>query len=410
MPVYAYRGVGPTGRWTRGVVDAESPRAARAKLRQDRIFPTDVSESGGAAAGEAGGRAAQRPPFELFRRISITDQALATRQLATLLGAGVPLVSALSALARQVEHPRLKSVIARTRDRVNEGATLADSLEQTGYFSNLYVSMVRAGEIGGTLDRVLLRLADYLESQARLRSKVGSTLIYPAVMFAFAMLVVVLLVTVVLPQITQLLASLNQELPIYTRIIIGVSEAARQYWWAALGGALGAAALLRAFVRTPRGRAVLDRLKLRLPVLGNVSRVIAIARFSRTLATLLAGGVPIVRALEIAKATANNVVIGDAIERARDSITEGAPLAQPLAASGQFPPLVTVMVDVGERSGDLEDMLLKVSDTYEDQVETVVTRLTALLEPALILVMVGLVLLIILGTLVPLLQVTSAIQ
>jgi general secretion pathway protein F len=408
VPVYAYKGVTAAGRRARGFVDADTPRAARAKLRRDDIFPTELAEGGGAQNVES--RASREISLDLFRRVSTTDLALATRQLATLVGAGIPLVAALSALSEQVDAPKLKSVVAKVRDRVNEGETLADSMEEVGTFSTLYVSMVRAGEVGGTLDQVLVRLADYLESQARLRSKVGSVLIYPAVMFAFAMLVVAALVTVVLPRITDLLVSMNQELPIYTRVIISTSEFARSYWWAVLLFIAAAALALRAYVQTERGRTAFDRFKLSLPVLGRVNRVVSISRFARTLATLLTGGVPIVRALDIAEATANNTVIGRAIDAARTSIMEGAPLAKPLQASGEFPPLVTVMVDVGERSGELESMLAKIADTYDEQVETVVTRLTALLEPLLILVMVGIVLLIIMGTLVPLLQVMGAVE
>jgi general secretion pathway protein F len=408
VPVYAYKGVTAAGRRARGFVDADTPRGARAKLRRDDIFPTELAEGGGAQNVES--RASREISLDLFRRVSTTDLALATRQLATLVGAGIPLVAALSALSEQVDAPKLKSVVAKVRDRVNEGETLADSMEEVGTFSTLYVSMVRAGEVGGTLDQVLVRLADYLESQARLRSKVGSVLIYPAVMFAFAMLVVAALVTVVLPRITDLLVSMNQELPIYTRVIISTSEFARSYWWAVLLFIAAAALALRAYVQTERGRTAFDRFKLSLPVLGRVNRVVSISRFARTLATLLTGGVPIVRALDIAEATANNTVIGRAIDAARTSIMEGAPLAKPLQASGEFPPLVTVMVDVGERSGELESMLAKIADTYDEQVETVVTRLTALLEPLLILVMVGIVLLIIMGTLVPLLQVMGAVE
>jgi general secretion pathway protein F len=197
------------------------------------------------------------------------------------VGAGIPLVAALSALSEQVDAPKLKSVVAKVRDRVNEGETLADSMEEVGTFSTLYVSMVRAGEVGGTLDQVLVRLADYLESQARLRSKVGSVLIYPAVMFAFAMLVVAALVTVVLPRITDLLVSMNQELPIYTRVIISTSEFARSYWWAVLLFIAAAALALRAYVQTERGRTAFDRFKLSLPVLGRVNRVVSISRFAR---------------------------------------------------------------------------------------------------------------------------------
>jgi general secretion pathway protein F len=235
-------------------------------------------------------------------------------------------------------------------------------------------------------------------------------MLYPAMMMGFAILVVVALVTVVLPQITQLLESMNMPLPWYTQAIISGSRFVRGWWWAllALGALVGIG--LRALVRTERGRERFDALKLRLPVFGRVLRVLAISRFTRTLSTLLAGGIPIVRSLEISKFVAGNQVIGEAIDRARESITEGSSIAAPLRRSGQFPALVTHMVDVGEKSGELEAMLAKVADTYDEQVETAVTRLTALLEPMLILIMVGIVLFIILATLVPLLQLTSAIR
>ena len=411
MPVYAYKGVTQAGRSTRGFVDAESARAARSKLRRDGVFLTDLSESSAAPAAETASSERKGLSFDLsrFRRIAPLDLALATRQLATLVGAGVPLVQALSALTEQVEGARLKGVIGQIRDRVNEGATLADAMAQSGVFSDLYVGMVRAGEAGGALEQVLSRLAEYLEGQVRLRNKVSSILIYPTVMFAFACFVVGILVTVVLPSITQMLASLNKPLPFYTRAIIGLSEVARHWWWLILLVVFAVISGLRAIVRTEAGRARFDRLKLRTPVLGRTVRLLAISRFTRTLSTLLAGGLPIVRALDISKHVANNVVLGAAIDAARDSVTEGQSLAQPLRASGQFPPMVIHMIEVGERSGEIESMLEKVAATYEEQVETAITRLTALLEPFLILIMVGIVVFIIAATLVPLLQLTSSI-
>ena len=409
MPVYTYRGVSEAGKAVRGFVDAESDRSARAKLRRDGVFLTELAATAGAEV-RRDSASPRRLSFEVFRRVGGTDQAIATRQLATLIGAGIPLVEALGALTEQVENTRLKSAISRVRDRVNEGASLADALSQTGIFGDLYVSMVRAGETGGALEQVLERLAEYLESQVRTRNKVLSIMIYPAIMFAVAMGVVMVLVTVVLPQITQLLESLNRPLPFYTLAIIGLSKFMREYWWA-MGLALAALVIaFRAALRTERGRTSLDAVKLRLPLFGKILRQLALARFTRTLSTLLAGGIPIVRALDISKHVANNRVLGAAVDKARDAITEGASIAAPLRRSGQFPPLVTHMVDVGERSGELEAMLAKVADTYDEQVENSVSRLTALLEPLLILIMVGLVLAIILATLVPLLEITSAIQ
>jgi len=409
MPVYAYKGVTAAGKKTRGQLDAESPRTARARLRRDGIFLTELAEGGEVAA-----RSAAKSRFAIslssFSRVSALDLALATRQLATLVGAGIPLVSALRALTDQVESTRLKNVLGQVRDRVNEGAALADAMAAGGgVFPDLYVGMVRAGEAGGALETVLERLADYLESQVRLRNKVSSIVIYPAMMFLFACVVVGILVTVVLPQITELLASLNQPLPFYTRWIIAGSHFTRDFWWAIAGLAVGFGFAFRAAIRTARGRAAWDRFRLRAPVVGRLIRMLAISRFSRTLSTLLSGGLPITRALETASEVTGNTVLAAAIDAARTSITEGASVAAPLRASGEFPPMVTHMIEVGEQSGELESMLAKVSDTYEEQVETTVTRLTALLEPILILIMVGIVLVIILATLVPLLQITSSL-
>jgi general secretion pathway protein F len=411
VPVYAYRGVTAAGKTTRGHLDSESSRAARAKLRRDGIFITEFRET----SAEALKRAQSGPRFNLhvslpsFQRISGMDLALMTRQAATLLGAGIPLVDSLRALTEQTEHARLKAVLGQVRDLVNQGASFADALGQSGAFPALYVSMVRAGEAGGALEKVLQRLADYLESQVRLRNKVSSILVYPLVMLGFAGFVVGVLVTVVLPQITELLVTLDQPLPFYTRWIMDGSTFLQSWWWLlallGLAGFLG----LRAFIATPRGRAVWDRFRLSVPVVGRAVRLIAISRFTRTLSTLLSGGLPIVRALDTARDVANNTVLGNAIEQARESITEGASIAAPLRASGEFPPLVTHMIEVGERSGELEGMLGKVADTYDEQVETTVTRLTSLLEPFLILVMVGIVLVIILATLVPLLNVTTSL-
>lgn len=408
MPVYAFKGVNAAGKSINGLLDAETSRSARGRLRKDGVYLTELVEQRGTSRVKATSSRSFHLPS--FSRIPPLELALATRQAATLLSSGIPLIEGLGALTEQTENVRLRTALGEVRDRVNEGAHFADALAQTGVFPDLYVSMVRAGEAGGALETVLERLADYLESQVRLRNKVSSILIYPSVMFGFAMVVVGVLVTVVLPQITELLASLNQELPFYTRWIIALSNFAKNWWWAIGLGFVCFAMGLRAAIGTERGRDTFDSLKLRLPVIGRTVRIIAIARFSRTLATLLAGGLPIVRSLETAKHVANNTVLGRAIDAARESIIEGASVAAPLRNSGEFPPMVTHMISVGERSGQLESMLSKIADTYEEQVETTVTRMTALLEPLLILLMVGIVVVIILATLVPLLQVTSSIS
>ncbi|MDG2051441.1 MAG: type II secretion system F family protein [Myxococcota bacterium] len=413
MPVYAYKGVSGAGRNTKGTISAENVRAARSRMRTDGVYLTEIRETDARIDkkedGQSGTSILNRS-FQLPVRIPTQERALATRQLATLVGAGIPVVESLGALVEQIEHSALKAVFAQVRDKVNEGSSLADALVATGKFDTLYVSMIRAGEASGALDRVLQRIADYMEDQVRLTSKVTSIIVYPAVMLGFALVVVALLVTVVLPQITSLLLSLGEELPFYTRWVIAGSDFIRDWWWALIGfGFLGYLGL-GALVRTERGRLVADRTKLRLPVLGRVIRIVAIARFTRTLSSLLSGGVNIVQSLEISRHVANNAVIADAIDDAKTSILEGATLAKPLRLSGEFPPMVITMIEVGERAGDLEAMLAKVAETYDEQVETTVTRLTSLMEPLLILLMVGIVLVIIMATLMPLLSITNSLQ
>ncbi len=412
MPVYAYKGVNQSGKPTRGTISAEGARAARAQMRAAGVFLTEIAETtatAGQKAGAAEGTGRFNFEIRLPQRIPGMERAMATRQLATLVSAGVPLVEALSALVEQTEHRALRDVFARVRDRVNEGSSLADALVATGRFDNLYVSMVRAGEASGALEAVLTRIADYLEDQVRLNNRVLSIMTYPLFMLVFAAVVVGVMVTLVLPQITELLISQDLELPWYTELVIGSSDLLRGYWWLMLLALVGFALVYRAIGRTEGGRHFLDRFWLRFPIIGRVIRFLAIARFTRTLGSLLASSVNIVQALNIARHVANNAVFEQAADDARESILEGAALASPLRASGQFPPLVTTMVEVGERSGELEGMLIKVADTYEEQVETSVTRLTSLLEPILILVMVGIVGVIIMAVLMPMLQLTESI-
>jgi general secretion pathway protein F len=409
VPVYSYKGVSDGGKSVKGTVSAENMRAARSRMRVDGVFLTQIEES---ESSETASKASKgsRFHFELPTRIPPLQLSIATRQLATLSSAGIPLIECLSALVEQIEHSSLKGVFAQIRDRVNEGSALADAISSTGKFDTLYISMVRSGEASGALGTVLNRVADYLEDQVRLASKLTSIFVYPAVLLGFAMLVVAMLVTVVLPQITNLLLSLGQELPFYTRMVIGASDFARAWWWAILGVMVLAVIGFRAFRNTESGRVIVDRAILRLPLLGRVVRVVAIARFSRTLSSLLSSGVGIIQSLDISRHVARNSVIEEAISDARASVLEGASLAQPLRASGEFPPMVITMVEVGERAGDLEAMLAKVAQTYDEQVETTVTRLTSLLEPLLILVMVGIVLFIMMATLMPLMSVTSSLQ
>ncbi len=400
-----------SGKATKGSLNAENLSAARARMKAEGLFLTEMSQ---ASESEEMTPRAKTDRFQLdlsfFNRIPALERALSTRQLATLVSAGIPLVEALSALVAQCEHTGMRALLGKVRDRVNEGSSLCDALQSTGQFDTLYVSMVRAGEAGGALAVVLERVADYLESQVTLNNKVSSILVYPAFMMVFAGVVVAALVTVVLPQITGLLLSLDQELPVYTVWIIAISDFARSWWWAVLIAIAVSFVFFRSAIATDRGRAVYDQFTLRLPVIGRIVRTVSIARFSRTLSTLLSAGVGIVQALEISQHVAQNVVIREAILNARTSVLEGATLAAPLKASGQFPPMVITMIEVGERGSAVDAMLHRVAENYDEQVENSITKLTSLLEPLMLLLMVGVVLVIILATLMPLLEITNSMN
>jgi general secretion pathway protein F len=407
MPVYQYKGLTAGNRKTRGVVDADSPRAARLKLRSGGIFATELLE--GRARG-AGSEILSRFKLPDIRRVSGLDLALFTSQLATLIGAGIPIVESLAALTEQVENARLKAVIGRLRETVNHGSSLADAMaEYPEVFSELYRSMVHAGESAGALELVLIRLADYVQGQMELRNKIISAMIYPIIMIGMSMAVMGVLMVKVIPTIAGLLQDLDQPLPTPTRIVIAFSDFFTVWWLPIVLSLTAGFLVVNRLIQTEGGRMVWDRMRLRLPVLGRVTRYISISRFSSTLATLLSGGLNIVHALEIARQVSANAVIGEAIQEAKDAITRGATIAGPLRQSGQFPPMVIHMVSVGEASGELDTMLGKVADTYDDLVQNALNRFTALMGPALLIIVAGVVVMVILSTLLPLMNLTSAL-
>ena len=406
MPVYSYAGLSPDGKNVTGVIDAESPRAARLKLRRSGVFPTSLAESSGGATPRA-----SRSISRLFERMSPQDLAVLTRQLSTLVSAGLPLVECLSALIEQADSERLKSMLSQTRQRVNEGSSLADGLaEHPKVFSDLYVSMVRAGEASGALDVVLLRLAEYTESSARLRGKLLAALTYPIIMLLFGGGMLFFLLSYVVPKISRIFTESKQVLPLPTRALIAVSSTFATWWPLFLLLLVAAAIGLRYYVRSPSGRHRYDRWVLRAPVFGKLLQKIAVARFSRTLSTLLKSGIGLLPSLDIVKNIVDNRVLYEATEAARDAIREGQSIAPPLKKSGIFPPLMIHMIAVGERSGQLEEMLFKTAETYEGEVDTTIATLTSLLEPLMILFMGGLVLFIVLSILLPIFQMNQLVR
>jgi len=404
MPVFAYRALSEAGRSVEGMKEAESPKTLRSALRREGLYLTEV-------VGEQRVQAAS-PDVNVRRwvlgRIKADDLAIMTRQLAVLVGAGIPLVEALTALVDQVEHERLKRVVSNVKQRVNEGASLADALgAHPKVFSTLYANMIRAGESSGALEVVLVRLADFTENQARLRAKVAGALVYPAFMAVVGTLIMGVLFAVVVPKITKIFEDTKVTLPWNTIALIGFSTFVQRYWWALALAAILAGWGLRRWRRTPSGRARWDVWVLDLPVLGSLVRQIAVARFARTLATLLKSGVPLLTAMDIVKNIVGNTRLAQVIEESRESIKEGESIAAPLKRSGEFPPLVYHMVAIGERSGQLEEMLKNVADAYDSQVETKVSALMSLLEPVMIVAMGGAVAFVVFSILVPILQMNT---
>jgi general secretion pathway protein F len=405
MPVFEYKALNTAGRAVQGLREADSAKTLRATLRREGVFLTEVL-----GQKQADAQAAREVNVRrwVLGRVSAEDLSVATRQLAVLVHAGIPLVEALTALVEQVDKEKLKRVLGDVKQRVNEGASLADALgAHPKVFGELYVNMIRAGEHSGALEIVLVRLADFTESQARLRSKVLGTMAYPAAMMIIGSIVLGILFTVVIPRVTKIFQDTKATLPWMTRALMAFTSFVTEWWWALL---LAAAAGVWGFLRwkqTPAGKARWHRFVLTVPVFGRLARIIAIGRFARTLSTLLKSGVPLLVSMDIVKNVVGNVRLAEVIEQARDAIREGESIAAPLKRSGEFPPLVHHMVSVGERSGALEEMLANVASAYEDQVETTVAALTSLLEPIMIVAMGGVVAFIVFSVLMPILQINT---
>lgn len=406
MPVFEYKALTQNGRQTKGLIDADSIRSARLKLKQQGIYPTSLLET------------RQREKirgtttiFEFRRgKVSATQLGLATRQLSTLVGAGMPLVEALRALADQVDDEYIKRVIGEVSDRVNEGTTMADALKSyPRIFPRLFVNMVASGEASGSasFEIVLERLADLLESQAALRRKIMAALTYPILMLFLCLGVVILLLAFVVPQITAIFKEQKATLPVPTRIVIALSNFAQDYWWAIIAAIIFVALGLKKYAATAAGRKRLDALKLRLPIFGAIHLKVATSRFARNLGTLLGSGVEILTALSIVKNIIGNVLLENAIESASEGVREGKSLAAELARANLFPRMLIHMISIGEKTGKLESMLGRAANAYDSEVNAVVTGLTALLEPILIFFLAGIVGVILASVMLPMLEMSS---
>jgi general secretion pathway protein F len=419
VPIYEYKAYVGGGGTKSGVIDADTPREARQRLRREDILVSEIRElRGGRSVRVEGGGGKKRESLvnrlKSLRSVGSAPTSgnleiigAATRQLGTLLGAGIALTEALRALIEQTDHRRAETMFREVRERVTQGASLADALAaHPGWFSELYVNMVRAGQATGNLDVVFKRLADYMQQQRALRRKVVSALTYPAMMVCIGIIVVIILMTFVVPKITGMLVDTGQTLPAPTRILIAISSGLKSYWLiGVIAIAVFSYVIERIYNKTAKGRLFFDRMALRVPLIGDLLRKQAVARFTHTFSTLLQSGVPVVSSLEITRDVVGNRVIADAIDVVRGRILEGTDISTPLRQTGVFPSVVCYMVTVGEQSGELEQMLDRIGAAYDEEIEITTGRLTSVLEPIMIVCLAVVVGFIVMSIVLPILKV-----
>jgi type IV pilus assembly protein PilC len=372
MPTFTYTARGPNGELKQATMEAKSRDDVVSTLRRQRLNVVKIDEQ--AAKKKAGGGS-----------ISMRDIVIFTRQFSTMINAGLPLVQALDILSKQSENKSLQDVTRAVVFDVESGNTVADALRKhPKAFSDLYVNMVAAGEAGGILDTILLRLATFMEKNDALVRKVKGAMIYPGVIMSVAAIAIAVLLIFVIPVFENMFASVNLALPLPTRVVIGASKFLTSYWYLVLGGMVAGFYLFKNYYKTSSGKLAIDKAMLKFPVLGDVLRKSAVSRFTRTLGTLIGSGVSILDGLEITAKTAGNRVIQDAIMESRASIAGGETISAPLAKSQVFPPMVISMIAVGEQTGGLDEMLSKIADFYDEEVDAAVSGLLALLEPLMI--------------------------
>lgn len=402
MPQFAYEAVEPGGRVIRGSLEAESAALVLGKLQELNYTVVDVKESRGTKKGLFSGAGG---------KVKLGALVVFSRQFATMVNAGINILKCLDILEAQTKDPALKPVITEVRKDVVGGASLTDALmKHPQVFSKLYISMVRAAEIGGILDQILDRLSTFLEKEQEVIGRIKGAMVYPVCVLIFAILMVIAMFIFVLPTFKSIFDDAGAELPLITQMLFWLSDMLRAFWFLIPTIPLGIFFGFKAYNKTEQGRYNLDKAKLRVPVIGDLVQKMAISRFSRTFGTLVNSGVPVLKALEIVAETAGNTVISRAVDEARQSVREGQRISRPLAQSGLFPQMVTQMMDIGEETGRMSEMLVKVATFYDNEVEVAVKALTSLIEPALIIVLGGVVGFIVGSIMVPMFSLINAIQ
>ena len=424
MPRYNYVALDSRGQESSGVIDAESQSDAVSQLRQAGYFPKSITEEGKGpkpkvAKASAPGKSPARKeitiniPFLQRKTIKPRVLMIFTRQLATLIDAGLPLLRGLTVLSKQEPDPVLKGVIINIAESVQGGGTFSESLGgHPRIFNKLYVNMVKAGELGGVLEVVLMRLAEFQEKAQKIKNKVVSAMFYPAIVLFIAVVIMGFLLVFIVPKFEAIFADMlgGKPLPGLTQFVIATSNLVKNNIFIIIGSIVGLAFLYKFAAKTPKGSVAIDTFMLRAPVFGDLTRKSAISRFTRTLGTLVTSGVPILQALNITRETAGNAIIADAITRVHDSVKEGESIVTPLEASNVFPPMVISMIDVGEETGQLPEMLLKIAEVYDDEVDNAVSGLTSLLEPVMIVFLAVVVGTIVIALFMPLISIISGMQ
>lgn len=376
MPVFAYTVIDPSGRQVKASMEADSEQLVLAKLRDQSMTVLEIKKS---SRGAVKARKGKLKPKSIV---------IFSRQFATMIDAGIPILRCLDILSSQSKDPVLKPVLEAITTDVKGGLSLNEAMvKHPKVFSKLYVNMIRAAEVGGILDQILDRLAGFLEYENEIRGKIKSAMMYPVLVLNFSVIMLFALFTFVLPRFKEIFKGMNVELPKITSALFSIGDFFQATWWIMIIGVVAAIMGYKAYGKTPKGRYQIDYLKLKLPIVGELSLKMSVARFTRTFGTLINSGVPMMRSLEIVGETLGNAVLAGAIENTRNSIREGQKLSAPLMASGLFPTMVTCMIDVGEESGRLSDMLVKVGDFYDSEVEQTVKGLTSMIEPMLIIFM-----------------------
>lgn len=409
MPVFEYKAINQKGRKISGIVTADGPVAARLKLSQDLLLPVEIKEVSEIVRASLFESLASR--LSHFRRVDPAEVSASTRQLATLVSSGLPLVECLSALTEQTEQSYLKKIYTQIREKVVEGEALSKAMaEHPSVFDPIFVNMVRAAETGGALDVILKRLADFSEQRLKLKKKISAAMTYPVFMLCISAIILIFLMSFVMPKVMEVFRGMNLALPWTTRALVWFTEQMRHSWWLVVLGIIAAGTLFSAWKRTDRGTEIWDRVRLRTPFFGKLHRKAVVGRFTRTLAILLRSGLPLVQALETARLSIGNRIIEEQVQKTARLIGEGADFATPLKNSGQFPPLVVQLVRAGEQSGELETMLEKAAEVYEDDVESLLTSIAALIEPLIILGMGFVVAFIVIAVLLPIFDMSGGIR